>query len=53
MLVCLYGFFGFNCFEICIEICDGCNNVNGICDYGCIFGWKGCICNECNGMYNI
>lgn len=23
----------------------GCNNVNGLCDYGCLFGWKGYDCN--------
>lgn len=45
---CSHGFFGLNCSETCIETCDGCNNVNGICDYGCISGWKGRICNERN-----
>lgn len=27
-------------------MCVGCNDINGLCEYGCIFGWKGYFCNE-------
>lgn len=45
----MYGFFGDDCVYICIDMCVGCNNINGLCDYGCILGWKGYFCEEWNG----
>lgn len=46
---CRQGFFGENCAEPCIDTCDGCNTVNGLCEYGCVSGWMGYFCNEQNG----
>lgn len=43
-LVCLYGLFGKECFKKCSEMCVGCNNVNGMCDFGCVVGWIGIFC---------
>lgn len=51
MLVCFDGFFGKDCLEKCIVICVGCNRFNGLCDFGCIYGWKGYFCNE--GMVGV
>lgn len=45
-IACLRGYFGQDCSEKCIETCAGCNNVNGLCDSGCIPGWKGYFCNK-------
>lgn len=38
--------FGKDCSEKCIDTCAGCNNVNGLCDSGCIPGWMGDLCNK-------
>lgn len=43
---CPRGFFGQDCSEKCNDTCEGCNNVNGVCDSGCIPGLKGDICYE-------
>lgn len=43
---CPHGFFANNCSEKCIDTCEGCNNINGLCEYGCIPGWKGDLCSE-------
>lgn len=32
-----------------MNTCNGCNNVNGLCDRGCTSGWKGYFCEERNG----
>lgn len=45
-LACSRGFFGEDCSKKCIDTCAGCNNINGLCDYGCIPGWKGYFCIE-------
>ncbi|XP_065921950.1 receptor-type tyrosine-protein phosphatase mu isoform X1 [Magallana gigas] len=47
-LACPYGFFGQGCGDECNEKCNGCNTLNGLCDYGCKSGWTGNNCNnEC------
>lgn len=43
---CPHGFFANNCSEKCIDTCAGCNNINGLCESGCIPGWKGDLCSE-------
>lgn len=43
---CPRGYFGNGCFEKCNDTCVGCNNMNGLCDFGCIAGWRGGFCNE-------
>nr|XP_022309930.1 uncharacterized protein LOC111115470 [Crassostrea virginica] len=43
---CDYGFYGQHCIYICNITCDGCNNINGVCDNGCKPGWKGVDCSE-------
>nr|XP_022309624.1 multiple epidermal growth factor-like domains protein 11 [Crassostrea virginica] len=52
-LACDYGFYGQNCAFNCISTCDGCNNINGVCNSGCQSGWKGVDCSETceNGAY--
>lgn len=51
MLACPDGFFGKDCSEKCIATCAGCNTFNGLCDSGCISGWKGYFCNQ--GMVGV
>lgn len=51
MLACPDRFFGKDCSEKCIATCAGCNKFNGLCDSGCIYGWKGYFCNE--GMVGV
>lgn len=48
---CPHGFFGPDCAERCNDTCNGCNNVNGICDSGCNSGWRGYDCQDGNGKY--
>ncbi|XP_062610406.1 delta and Notch-like epidermal growth factor-related receptor [Saccostrea cucullata] len=43
---CSVGLYGENCALNCNEHCIGCNRINGICDNGCIPGWKGEFCDE-------
>lgn len=43
---CQHGHFGEECAERCMETCAGCNNVNGLCDSGCLSGWFGYFCNK-------
>lgn len=43
-LVCFIGYYGENCLRKCVEICVNCDNVNGLCDFDCYFGWKGNYC---------
>nr|XP_034320244.1 uncharacterized protein LOC117687580 [Crassostrea gigas] len=54
-LACPYGFFGQGCADKCNEKCNGCNTVNGLCDYGCKSGWTGDNCNEAcdKGLYGV
>lgn len=51
ILACFRGFFGQDCSQKCINTCAGCNGINGLCEYGCIPGWKGYFCIEGNA-YN-
>lgn len=44
-LACPWGYYGQNCASKCKDRCMGCNNINGLCDYGCSPGWKGQNCN--------
>lgn len=46
ILVCEEGRFGQDCALKCNTTCQGCNNVNGVCDTGCKTGWKGVYCHE-------
>lgn len=39
-------FWGENCVKNCPDKCNGCNNINGLCDFGCVPGWNGYLCNE-------
>lgn len=45
-LACQSGFFGENCRMKCVTKCAGCNNVNGVCNYGCLPGFTGYVCQE-------
>lgn len=49
---CHRGFFGYDCSERCLDKCTGCNAITGLCDSGCIPGWKGYFCNKGTG-HNI
>lgn len=51
MLVCYCGFFGENCVDECFDICNDCNGVIGLCEYGCFFGWIGYFCKK--GYFNF
>lgn len=39
-------FWGDDCVKKCPDKCNGCNNINGLCEYGCVPGWNGHLCNE-------
>lgn len=43
---CKDGFSGPNCKKMCNETCKGCNKTTGVCDNGCVPGWKGQLCHE-------
>ena len=45
-LDCPKGYYGPNCTLKCNDNCDGCNNVDGVCNRGCKPGWKGDDCGE-------
>ena len=45
-LACQYGSYGQNCTQTCCYKCTGCNNVNGVCDRGCLPGWTGYKCQQ-------
>lgn len=45
-LECPQGLFGEGCVNTCSSKCRGCNNINGLCDRGCLTGWKGDYCQE-------
>ena len=45
---CTERFYGQNCEQQCFDKCDGCNNVNGSCDRGCLPGWTGDNCIQRN-----
>lgn len=51
MIACRYGFFGQYCTKKCNSKCNGCNDVNGLCEYGCHPGWKGDYCDEGNELH--
>lgn len=44
--VCPHEFFGEGCANKCEDNCNGCNNVTGLCDFGCFPGWNGKWCRE-------
>lgn len=46
LLACQYGFFGQDCTKTCNDRCDGCNNINGLCESGCLKGWMGNDCRK-------
>ena len=48
LLACPNGSYGQDCTLTCNDKCDGCNNVNGVCDRGCKPGWKGDNCEQRN-----
>lgn len=52
-IVCLYGFFGEECFEKCYLICKNCNIFNGFCNFGCNLGWEGDFCYKGNNIVLI
>lgn len=39
-------FWGEDCVRKCPDKCKGCNNINGLCEFGCVLGWKGYHCSE-------
>ena len=43
---CNDGFYGQDCSFKCTSTCASCNNVNGVCDSGCLSGWKGIDCRK-------
>ncbi|XP_052693845.1 protein draper-like isoform X1 [Crassostrea angulata] len=43
---CQHGFFGQDCTETCNDRCQGCNNINGLCESGCLPGWIGNKCRK-------
>lgn len=49
-MACPYGVFGQGCTAKCNSTCNGCNDVNGLCDSGCHPGWKGDYCNGGNEL---
>lgn len=51
MLACQRGFFGENCIAKCLSNCAGCNDVTGMCEYGCLEGYTGFFCE--NGDFNF
>ena len=53
ILACPKGLYGQNCTGTCKDTCDGCNNVNGFCDRGCLPGWKGDNCQERNAFTDV
>lgn len=46
ILGCEEGQFGQDCSLKCNTTCQGCNNVNGLCETGCITGWEGVYCHK-------
>lgn len=53
MLACQNGYFGQDCAKKCIETCDECNNINGLCNNGCLPGWSGHFCNQRLGIFHL
>lgn len=45
-LDCLHGYYGYNCNNTCNSACKGCDAVNGLCNTGCMPGWRGDYCQE-------
>ena len=46
VVACPDGFFGQQCVNKCNSTCYGCNIISGLCDNGCLSGWKGNYCHE-------
>lgn len=53
MLACSVGFFGQDCVEKCNDTCKGCNSFDGLCDKGCISGWKGRYCEQRKSVFSV
>ena len=51
-IACYHGLYGLHCTQTCNDKCDGCNNVNGVCDRGCKPGWRGDYCQQRNDIQN-
>lgn len=43
---CPHGHYGQDCSTKCKDTCVGCNNVDGLCESGCIAGWMGERCQS-------
>nr|XP_022308981.1 multiple epidermal growth factor-like domains protein 10 isoform X1 [Crassostrea virginica] len=49
---CPVGFYGKKCSYKCRQTCVGCNSTSGVCETGCLAGWRGSYCLEqCNAGY--
>lgn len=53
LTACFDGFFGQNCANECNSKCNGCNNVNGLCERGCDPGWRGDYCGIGQHIFHI
>lgn len=49
---CEENFFGRNCNSICNATCKSCNRSTGICDTGCLPGWRGEFCHNGSSSVN-
>lgn len=43
---CGENFFGRNCNSSCNATCKSCNRSTGVCDTGCLSGWRGEFCHK-------
>lgn len=50
---CGENFFGRNCNSSCNATCKSCNRSTGVCDTGCLPGWRGAFCHKgSSSVYN-
>lgn len=50
---CEENFFGRNCNSSCNATCKSCNRSTGVCDTGCLPGWRGAFCHKgSSSVYN-
>ena len=45
-IACPYGYYGLDCKHACNSTCMGCEAVSGLCNTGCIPGWRGDYCQR-------